>query len=126
MLPVRKQNPQTRICPYSGLEFVPKRSNQVFIDSESRIAFNNEKNNSKRKKLAYINRPLQKNYDILKGLLGNQNEMYVHSEHLRGAGFSFKVFTHLNEIRENDDYVYGIYHFQIERLKNNIYKISKQ
>ncbi|MCK8480951.1 hypothetical protein [Psychroserpens algicola] len=120
-----KTDIEKRICPYSGVEFAPKRTNQVFANDRYRIAYHNQKNNSKRKRLASINKPLLKNYDILNQILGDEQEKIVHKEYLRGAGFSFSVFTHLHNDPNKDKYYYAIYDFYYINLDENYYKIIK-
>jgi len=114
-----------RICPYSGVEFVPKRTNQVFANGKYRIAYNNQKNNSKRKHLASINKPLLKNYDILNQILVNEQEKIVHKEYLRGIGFSFSVFTHFHKDEKSPKYYYSIYDFHYYKIYDFYYKIVK-
>jgi hypothetical protein len=41
---------------YSGIELIPKRGNQIFANNKYRIAYNNKKNNDKRKVLAEFNK----------------------------------------------------------------------
>ncbi len=118
-----KTNIPKRICPYSGIEFTPKRSNQVFANKECRIAFNNRKHNEKRKRLAFINKPLLKNYDILSQILGSQSEKVFHKEYLRGTGFSFSVFTNLHKDQNSNSYYYSVYNFYYYKIDNEHYKI---
>ncbi|MFD2917257.1 hypothetical protein [Psychroserpens luteus] len=120
-----KTDIEKRICPYSGVEFIPNRTNQVFANDKYRIAHNNQKSNSKRKRLSAINKPLLKNYDILNLIIGDEQEKVAHKEYLRGAGFSFSVFTHLHKDLHKDKYYYAIYDFYYIKLDDNYYKIIK-
>jgi hypothetical protein len=120
-----KTDIEKRICPYSGVEFVPKRTNQVFSNDKYRIAHNNQKSNSKRKRLSAINKPLLKNYDILNLIIGHEQEKVVHKEYLRGAGFSFSVFTHLHKDENMDKLYYALYNFYYVKVDDNFYKIIK-
>lgn len=112
-----------RICPYSGVEFVPKRTNQIFLNSECRIAYNNRKHNEKRKHLAFINRPLLQNNNILIQILGEKKEVIVHKEFLRGAGFSFSVFTNFQKDLNTNKLYYSVYRFNYFKIDNDHYKI---
>lgn len=118
-----KANLEKRICPFSGDEFVPKRNNQVFANRENRIAYNNKKNNDKRRRLAFVNKPLLRNNDILNQILGNEREKIVHKEFLRGAGFSFLVFTNFHRDENKNKLYYSIYHFYYYKVDNEHYKI---
>ena len=118
-------NKEKRICPYSGEEFVPKRSNQVFANDKYRIAHNNKKNNDKRKLLASINKPLLKNFDVCNWIVGDEPFKIVHKEFLRGAGFNFSVFTHIFKDEKTNKLCYSVYHFYYFKVDGNYYKIVK-
>lgn len=79
--------------PYTDEEFKPKRSNQRFANSINRIRYNNNKANEIRKAKAYVDKPLSKNFTILKEIMRDKKRHSVHIEFLRGRGFKFEVFT---------------------------------
>jgi Zn-finger protein len=66
-----------RVCRHSNVEFVPKRTNQVFISKECRIAHHNEMNNIIRKKLSIINNQLIKNYKILNEIVWQKSKQHL-------------------------------------------------
>lgn len=103
------QDKKKRVCPHTKLEFLPKRSNQLFFNRQCRIDYHNNINNTIRKKTAYINSPLMKNRKIFSELLANKNEGVFHSEFLLGKGVSFKVFSNLKECKEG--IAYGVFEF---------------
>ena len=80
MLPEKSK----RVCKYSNVEFVPKRTNQIFVSKECRIAHHNEMNNTIRKKLSKINNQLIKNYKVLTEIMRGKNESQFHSEFHKG------------------------------------------
>jgi hypothetical protein len=114
---------KSRTCPYSKTDFVPKRNNQIFSSSKCRIAYHNEINNALRRKLNSINKQLMKNFKILNALLGSKNEISVNPYFLRGAGFSFKTFTHVG--RRGEEFVYGIYDISYYQLNQDEYIIYR-
>lgn len=116
---------EKRICPYSSIEFIPKRTNQIFANNKYRIAYNNKKNNDKRKLLAEFNNPMKKCFEILLEILKGQNEKIVHKEFLRGAGFNFAVFTHFYMNKETKKACYALYHVHYYKMDDNHYKIIK-
>lgn len=118
-----KNEIEKQICPFCGVEFIPQRSNQIFTNSDCRISYNNQKNNEKRKQLSFINKPLLKNHQILSEILGNEREKIVHKEYLRGAGFSFKVFTNLHKDENINKYYYSVYKFYYFKIDDDHYKI---
>lgn len=116
-------NIEKRICPYSGIEFKPKRSNQIFANSNCRIAYHNNRNNAKRKELAKLFKPIEKQYEILLKLLNGRNQVQVHKEYLRGAGFNFSLFTHVhyNEtIKKNCYALHTVHYYKVDQ---DYYKI---
>ena len=119
MLPERKK----KVCPYSKVEFIPRRSNQKFATKQCRVAYHNEISNSLRKKTANINKPLLKTYKIFSELLHNKNEGVFHQEFLIGKGVSFKVFTHLEKTANG--HAYGVFEFYFYRIDKFNYKIIR-
>jgi len=112
-----------RLCPYSNQEFIPKRSNQKFVSKEARINYHNDKNNAIRKRTAFINKPLMKNYKILCELMADKREGVYHSQFLIGKGFSFKVFTNLKKYK--DGYAYAIFEFWFYKIDEFNFKVKK-
>lgn len=108
----------------TGELFVPKRSNQNFVNAENRIKFYNQKVSKQRLRMAYINKPLAKNLSILDELLQGKNEIAVHKQFLLGRGFSFGVFTHYDTYQEKQ--YRGIYQYIIIPTINEQIKIIKK
>lgn len=117
------QEKPKRECIYSKIEFVPKRSNQIFINKQCRIAHHNDISNAIRKKLSKINNLLIKNYKILTEIMQAKNEEQFHSEFLRGKGFSFSVHTHIE--KRKDIYVYAVYEFSFYKITDTNYLITR-
>ena len=61
-------------------EFIPKRINQRFANSENRIKYYNNKANELRHYLSYINKPLNQNFKIISQLMENKTEAIFHKE----------------------------------------------
>jgi hypothetical protein len=111
------QEKKKRVCPHSKIEFIPKRSNQVFISSHARIDYHNKINNTIRKNMAYINKPLMKTYKVFSELLADKDEGIFHNEFLLGKGASFEVFTNLKEYKEGIAYaVFEFWYFKVDDL----------
>lgn len=110
---------KTRLCPYSKTLFEAKRQNQIYRSAFDRVSFNNEQNNSLRKKLSFINKQLLKNYKIADALLGDFTDVSVHKQFLRGKGFSFQMFTHVSQ--KEDDIVFGLYDIAFMKLADEDY-----
>jgi hypothetical protein len=120
-----KNELENRICPYSGEEFRPKRRNQIYAKPEYRIAHNNEKGKAKREKTSLVNKALSKNREILERILESKTTATVHKEFLRGAGFSFRVFTHLVQDKDSKATFYGVYGHAFKKIDNEHYKIIR-
>jgi len=114
-----------RKCPNCRGSFTPQRDNQRYCGAICRIEFNNDKNNAKRKLLAKKNKPLAKNYDILNALLGDNREKIVHRQFMRGAGFDFRVFTHMDANPENNQPCFGCHEFKYFKVNNENFKIIR-
>ncbi len=81
----------TKIDPFTGEEFIPKKISQRFANKENRIKFNNDKAKKIRIEQAPIINPLKLNYRIIKELIGSKMEIILNKEFLRGKGFDFTV-----------------------------------
>lgn len=99
----------TKIDPLTKERFVPRRSNQKFARPENRIKFNNNKAANFRKKVSHVFDQLTKNIRILEELLAKNDSITCTRDFLEGKGFSFNVYTHIEEIQ-------GQRYFAIDRF----------
>lgn len=86
---------KTKIDPYTGEEFVPKRKNQIFANNANKTAFNNEKASKIRKERAPFINDINRNYDILKLILNNEQEKTVNSSTLNDLNFKYNCYLKL-------------------------------
>lgn len=114
---------EKRTCPQCKKEFLPKKNSQIYDLAECRIAFNNNLNNTLRIKLSSINKQLIKNFKVLDVLLNNKNEAKANKHFLRGAGFSFKNFTHVAQ--NENGFVYGVYEILFYKINEEEYLIYR-
>lgn len=105
-------------------EFIPKRINQKFANSENRIKFYNNKANEVRHSLNYIDKPLHKNFKIISQLMQDKSENIFHKEFLKGCGITFNVYTAYKMYEEKPRP--AIYNFLIIAMENDKIKIIKQ
>lgn len=112
-----------KICPVSNIEFKPKRSNQIYYSASQRIFHNNQKSNDKRKKRAFVEKPLITNHNILEDLLNGNSKMTFHKEYLLGKGYNFSVFTHYSKYGEKQHP--AIYNYLLFQLNDNMIQIIK-
>jgi hypothetical protein len=117
------QEKKKRVCPQSKIEFIPRRSNQIFISSIARKNYHNNINNTIRKNMAYINKPLMKNFKVFSELLADKDEAIFHNEFLLGKGVSFEVFTNLKEYK--DGVAYAVFEFWYFKVDNFHYKVKR-
>ena len=104
-------------------EFIPTRNNQKFACPENRIKYHNNRANVLRLQVAFINKPLHKNYKILLELMDGLCEKELHKQFLLGKGFEFGVFTHLKKIL--DDNQLAIYDFTVVPMNDNKVKLIR-
>lgn len=104
-------------CPYDGKKFVAKRSNQIYSCNTSRIAFHNRKNKQIRNHLNRINNKLLNNYMLIRNLIGDDDEIIINNDYLKGRGFSFKFLTHI--ITNNNFSYYGLYEYAFYKESDN-------
>lgn len=110
--------------PLTGEEFTPKKISQRFATPQNRIKYNNQKANKQREERAFIDKPLHKNHNILKEILGKRNEKIFHSEFLLGKGFDFKLFTNYDKWKGKN--IHCIYEFMIIPQSDDQIKILKK
>lgn len=83
---------KSKIDPYTGEEFVPRRKNQIFANSSNKTAFNNEKASKIRKERAPFINDINRNYDILNLILDNNHEKTVNINTLNDLNFKFDCY----------------------------------
>jgi len=114
---------ENRVCPYSKLQFTPKRNNQVFATKEYRVAHHNELHNSFRRKLSGLNKEIINSYKTLLEILGEKKSTVAHYQFLKGKNFSFKVFTGFS--KTDKGIAYELYDTSFLRIDENNYLITK-
>ncbi|WP_040252379.1 hypothetical protein [Psychroserpens mesophilus] len=97
--------------PLTGETFFKRRNNQVFANRENQIKYNNIKAQKRRDSTKEINQLLNNNRNILKRVLGGEQEVVKSLDFLYGAGFNFAIITHTCRIGEQKcncifDYAY--------------------
>lgn len=89
---------EKKIDPFTGEEFVPKRSNQKFANAKNKNDYHNRKSRKLRKRCSPIDKRIKKNLQILESLLNGKKETgRVSKEFLRGTGFDFDGFNATHE-----------------------------
>jgi hypothetical protein len=110
--------------PFTGEEFFPKRTNQVYANRANQTAHNNRRARESREENKVMRKALDKNLKVLKRILGEKKEVIVSEDFLRGAEFDLKLFTQYS--RSPDDLsVFHNFNHSITRLKDKNYKILK-
>lgn len=113
----------TRKDALTNEDFVATRITQRFAKVENRIRYYNQIANSIRHQKSTLDKPLHRNYLILKKLLLNKKEASFHREFLKGMGFEFGVFTHAEHL-DGKQY-FALYKFLIVNLDSNNVKFIK-
>jgi hypothetical protein len=115
---------EKRQDPFTSEWFIPKRRNQLYATRQNQIDCNNLNAYSKREEQRITNKVLNKNYNILKRILGNKKEFTVTTDILRGAQFDLKHFTQYSRTQDNFSQ-YHVFNYCLIFLGNNNYKIIK-
>jgi hypothetical protein len=96
-------------CPFSGVQFLPKRKNQVFATAKNRRDYHNEVAAELRRVKAPLDKMLTRNYIILSELVPIGEMRTFDKEDLISKGYNQKVFTHL--VMQNGKTCPCLYHF---------------
>ncbi len=113
----------TRKDLLTGEPFLPKRTNQKFINAKNRTAYHNKKANELRQSTLYINKPLHTNVRILNEIMKARKEATFHKQYLLGKGFSVNVHTHFMEYEGKSQF--AIYQYILISMANDQIKIIK-
>ncbi len=108
--------------PLTGEVFSAK-PNQRFKNASNRVRFNNNIAIRHRKKISFINQPLNTNIKVLERLLKDEEQMTFHKEFLRGAQIDLNICTGF--ITEKGKNYPCIYHFMIQPIEDNMVLIKK-
>lgn len=101
---------KTKIDPYTGEEFIPKRRNQIFANTSNKTAYNNAKAAKLREKRALETEDVNRNYDILKFILNDKDEKIVRETTLNDLGFKYNCYHKFLEIvNQNIFNIYDVY-----------------
>jgi hypothetical protein len=106
----------TKTDPYSGEQFIPKRTNQIFANPENKSKFNNAKAKYYRDELNRINNALMKNFKVLNDLMKDQESITISYTELLKKGFDFTFFTHFTVEKESQ--YPTIYYFMMVKTKD--------
>lgn len=107
--------------PLTGETFFPKRQNQKFANSRNRIKFYNKKIIELRSSKSKYDKPLHRNYCILRDLLKVKQEVILHKQFLLGKGYNFTVFTDYK--KKGDKLFPAVYGFIVQDIGNEQVKI---
>lgn len=108
--------------PLTGEVFSAK-PNQRFKSASNRIRFNNDKAIRHRKKVNFINKPLNTNIKVLERLMRDVEQKEYHKEFLLGSQIDLNICTHF--ISEKGTNYPCIYHYMIQRKEGNMVLIKK-
>jgi hypothetical protein len=110
-------------CPYNGEYFKPKRSNQKYASKYNRVAFHNKKYRELKMPLEKVNQILFRNYNIIYELIGDDNEIILSNDYLKGKEYDFKYMTQIH-IKDDKTY-FGLYDFVFTKVDETTIKFLK-
>ena len=109
--------------PLTKESFYPKRSNQKFALRKNQVKYNNLKARKKRVAKKKFDQPLDRNRNILIGILGTNTSVIKHKEWLLALGYDFNIYTHSS--RYEGKIIPCIYEFGIAQLDGEKFKIMR-
>jgi hypothetical protein len=109
--------------PHTGEEFIPKRSNQVFVKPQNRKDYHNHRAKLMRHTCSYLDKPLKKNIQIILELMPKSKEQIFHKQFLLGKGFSFEASNNVHEVEGKIHHC--VYNFAIIPMGKDQIKILK-
>jgi hypothetical protein len=114
---------ERKIDPFTGEEFVPKRSNQKFANAKNKNDYHNRKNRKIRHEEAPILNALKKNRAILVALMIGKKEKVFSKEFLRGAGFNLKIYNG-NDL-ESKELLTIVFEYSLKVQSDKMIKVTK-
>jgi hypothetical protein len=108
--------------PLTGEVFSGK-PNQRFKSAFNRVRFNNDKAIRHRKKVNFINKPLNTNIKVLERLMKDDEQKEYHKEFLRGSQIDLNICTHF--VSDKGTNYPCIYHYMIKPMGENMVLIKK-
>jgi len=115
-----------KIDPLTGEKFTAKMISQKFANRKNQIKWNNIIAKKKRITKSYLDKPMDRNRNIMKKVLGNEKEVIKSYDYLDALGYDFNLAMYQIMINtETKKTAVGIYEFIIEALGNQKYKVYK-
>ena len=108
-----------KICQCGcGEEFMSKRKDKKFKNKEHQVKANNERQYTIQQMQQNVNSKTNKNFRILRDMLGGKLEKTVSKEFLRGKGFDLGYVTKHEFI--NGILTHFVHHFQLTVIKDQV------
>ncbi len=105
--------------------FTPKRVNQRFACRKNQIEYNNLLAKKKRIAKAGYDKPLDRNRNVLKKVLGDNKEVIKSKDYLSALDYHFGLSMYQTIIdKEKNITAKGIYEYLIIPMTNNNFKIT--
>lgn len=105
-----------KLCPNSGIQFIPNRKNQVYATAKDRRDYHNNHAAELRKVKSPIDKVLEKNFILLSERLNQGESQTIAKEELLILGFNPNYFTHLKVF--NGKTARCLYHFILPQSDN--------
>ena len=114
----------TRKDPYTGELFTPRRLNQVYASRKNQVSHNNARAPKGRQARLPVLRILERNWQILDQVLGQNPESITSADHIHGLGFNFHYFTH--RIQDGKQAWYGIFNLAYRSHEHGHIQIRRE
>jgi len=105
-----------KVCPYSGVQFKPRRRDQVYASPINRMRYHNDIAAEIRRIKAPVDKILEKNFIILSGLVKEGETKTFEKSFLIEKGYNTYFITHFDSY--NEELAMCLYHFMILKTNN--------
>ena len=130
---IRKSNRtyEPRVCPHTGLEFIPTHKKQKYVSKQAQIDHNNDQRAIKKKEVNEFTCVLKTNMEILRKADAKLIELKQHAvskDFLVVSGFDLNAFSSRQLNRKTGQTVYWSLDYGIEGLdiENKSFIIHKR
>lgn len=103
--------------PLTGEEFVAKRANQRFANTDNKIRYHNRQNAKINKERAFIDKPCKLSHCVLKALWKPNSDNIYNRYYLEGKGLRFDAFNRIVDTKYGKLHAY--YEYAIRMIPNS-------
>ncbi len=118
---------ESRICPFDGESFQPKRINQIFCCPKHQELYYNRTRAIRNKRAKFYINKIMNNRSILRAINRDKRipDNEVSQSYLKDHGYSFGYLTHMGDDKTDNAKIYRVCEYGYKMI-NNKYQILKK